>query len=133
MYTAKIIKKEKINGLINVDVEMSNDNEVIKKSFQGLVEAEQLNRNIERHLAILNQIDIELDIIKIGDWTMPEKTVEAPIKQTADELRAIEIANKEKEVLELAEKLKKEKELQLLSLENEELAIKIQELEVLKN
>jgi len=125
MFTAKIISKSKSNGLINVDVEFKKGEEIINHSFTGIVEVDQINRNIERRLDTLNKVDEELDKINIGEWQKPAEE-ETP-KPTAEEIAEREEAQKQREIDDLVAKIKREKEIEELAKENSELQALISE------
>jgi len=125
MFTAKIISKSKSNGLINVDVEFKKGEEIINHSFTGIVEVDQIDRNIERRLDTLNKVDEELDKINIGEWQKPAEE-ETP-KPTAEEIAEREEAQKQREIDDLVAKIKREKEIEELAKENSELQALISE------
>jgi len=125
MFTAKIISKSKSNGLINVDVEFKKGEEIINHSFTGIVEVDQIDRNIERRLDTLNKVDEELDKINIGEWQKPVK--EKIPEPTAEEIAEREEAQKQREIDDLVAKIKREKEIEELAKENSELQALISE------
>jgi len=120
MFTAKIISKSKSNGFINVDVEFKKGEEIVNHSFTGIVEANQIDRNIERHLDILNKVDEELEKINIGEWQKPVKE-EVKREPTAEEIEEREKAQKQMEIDALIAQIKREKEIEELAKENSEL------------
>ena len=120
MFTAKIISKSKSNGFINVDVEFSKGEEIVNHSFTGIVEANQIDRNIERYLDILNKVDEELEKINIGEWQNPVKE-EIKREPTAEEIAEREKAQKQMEIDALIAQIKREKEIEELAKENSEL------------
>ena len=131
MYTARIVEKEKERGLINVTVEFSDGETTISHVFKGLVEADQLNRNIERRLSILNKVDEEVEKISIGDWVAPEQP--APYEPTPEEVRAQAIAEKQMELERLIALEKQAEEVAEYATRNPDIAAAAAELESERN
>jgi hypothetical protein len=131
MYTAKIIKANKVQNHIIADVEFIDGDTKVSEAIKTHSKSD-LDNQIRRRLEIFNELENELPKIEVGDWVAPVEVIPAVKEPTAEELKAQEIANMEMEIQALVEKIKREEEINLLATKNTELATKITELETLK-
>jgi hypothetical protein len=125
--------RERVEDRIRITVAvMDGTTELFGRAFEGRT-ANELKGTLANFQAILSNLEDELEAVPLGEFTAPQpEPVSAPVEPTPEELKAQEIATLEAELQAEVERVKREREIAAIALENEAVAAKVTELEALK-